>query len=254
MRKPPLRTGRCHNQGMPEHRDLEHPTETPRERIPLGRAAFLGTVAVGLVGVGVLSQVGRGVGTAIADAGNALGMGSLVPTSGWRIYNVQDPMPTFDPATYTLTIDGAVENPVTLAWSDVEATTMETQVCDFHCVTGWSVYDVSFRGIRPQAIIDLVRPAPTAQHINFQSLEEPYFDQLTLEQFLLPDVMLAVEMDGAPLTRPHGAPMRLVIPQMYGYKGVKWLSHITFERDATPGYWETRGYAGDAWVGTDATT
>jgi DMSO/TMAO reductase YedYZ molybdopterin-dependent catalytic subunit len=48
--------------------------------------------------------------------------------------------------------------------------------------------------------------------------------------------------------------MRLVIPQMYGYKGVKWLSHITFERDATPGYWETRGYDADAWVGRDVYT
>jgi len=114
------------------------------------------------------------------------------------------------------------------------------------------VYDVTFKGIRPQTLIDLVQPAPTAKHVNFQSLEEPYFDQLTLDQFLLPQVMLATEMDGKPLTRPHGSPMRLVIPQMYGYKGVKWVGRITFEEEPTLGYWETRGYAADAWVGTDA--
>ena len=230
----------------------EHPTPTPRERIPIGRAAFLGTVALGAVGVAALSRFGGGVSGLLSDASSAVGVEGIVPTSGWRIYNVQDPMPTFDAATYELVVDGAVANPVRLSWDQVQATAMEEQVCDFHCVTGWSVYDVTFRGIRPQTLIDLVQPSPTAGHVNFQSLEEPYFDQLTLEQFLLPQVMLATEMDGQPLTRPHGSPMRLVIPQMYGYKGVKWVGRITFEEEPTLGYWETRGYAADAWVGTDA--
>ena len=128
---------------------------------------------------------------------------------------------------------------------------MTTQVTDFHCVTGWSVDKVHWKGITPQTLIDLVKPLPEAKHVNFQSLEGPYFDQLTMEQFKLKDVMLASEMDGKPLTRVHGAPLRLVIPQMYGYKNVKWVSKITFENDLTPGYWETRGYDADAWVGRD---
>jgi DMSO/TMAO reductase YedYZ molybdopterin-dependent catalytic subunit len=229
----------------------DHPTPTPRSRIPLGRAAFLGTVAAGIGGIAVLSRFGGGVGASLASLGDNLGVAAIVPTGGWRIYNVQDPMPTFDPATYSLTIDGNVENPVTLTWSDVQATEMVTEVSDFHCVTGWSVYDVRFRGIKAQTILDLVKPRAEAQHVNFQSLEEPYFDQLTMKQFMLPTVMLATAMDGKPLTRPHGAPMRLVIPQMYGYKGVKWLSKITFENEPTLGYWETRGYDADAWVGKD---
>jgi len=61
--------------------------------------------------------------------------------------------------------------------------------------------------------------------------------------------MLAYEMDGQPLPREHGAPVRVVIPDMYGYKNVKWLSSLTFTADAAPGYWEVRGYDVDAWVG-----
>ena len=231
----------------------QHPTETPKDRLPLGRAAFLGTIAAGAIGVAAISKMGgMGVGNMVADVGSAVpGVDAIVPTGGWRIYNVQDPMPTFDPATYKLTIDGKVEKPVTLTWSDIQQTEMATQVTDFHCVTGWSVDKVHWKGITPQTIIDLVKPLPTAKHINFQSLEGPYFDQLTMEQFKLKNVMLASEMDGKPLTRVHGAPLRLVIPQMYGYKNVKWVSKITFENDLTPGFWETRGYDADAWVGRD---
>lgn len=231
----------------------EHPAETPRDRLPLGRAAFLGTIAAGTIGVAALSRLGGvGIGGMVGSIGNAVpSMNGIVPTNGWRIYNVQDPMPIFDPASYTLVVDGEVENPVRLSWSDVEQTPMVESISDFHCVTGWSVEQVHWKGITPATLLELVRPKPTAKHVNFQSLEEPYFDQLTMEQFQLKDVLLATEMDGLPLKRVHGAPMRLVIPQMYGYKGVKWLSHITFEQEATRGYWETRGYDADAWVGRD---
>jgi DMSO/TMAO reductase YedYZ molybdopterin-dependent catalytic subunit len=51
------------------------------------------------------------------------------------------------------------------------------------------------------------------------------------------------------LAREHGAPVRVVIPEMYGYKGVKWVERITLGADAQPGYWEQRGYDTDAWVG-----
>lgn len=160
-------------------------------------------------------------------------------------------MPTFDPATYALEITGLVDNPVRLTWNEVQALPMRESVSDFHCVTGWSVPDVHWKGIVPATLIDLVKPKPAATHVTFRSLEEPYFDQLTLEQFQLPQVLLAAEMDRKPLVRVHGAPLRLVIPQMYGYKGVKWVASISFDGEAEPGYWETRGYDADAWVGRD---
>jgi DMSO/TMAO reductase YedYZ molybdopterin-dependent catalytic subunit len=56
-------------------------------------------------------------------------------------------------------------------------------------------------------------------------------------------------MDGQPLPRPHGAPVRLVVPRMYGYKSVKWVTRIEVRNDLQPGYWEQRGYDADAWIG-----
>ena len=92
-------------------------------------------------------------------------------------------------------------------------------------------------------------PRPEAHALRFVSAEEPYVDFLTLEQAGLHDVMLAYEMDGKPLPREHGAPLRLVIPEMYGYKNVKWLNGIELVPAAGSGYWEQLGYDRDAWVG-----
>jgi DMSO/TMAO reductase YedYZ molybdopterin-dependent catalytic subunit len=93
------------------------------------------------------------------------------------------------------------------------------------------------------------KPLPQANALQFVSAEEPYIDYLTMEQALLHDVMLAYAMDGKPLAREHGAPLRLVIPEMYGYKGVKWLRQINLVSRAEDGYWEMLGYDRDAWVG-----
>jgi DMSO/TMAO reductase YedYZ molybdopterin-dependent catalytic subunit len=56
-------------------------------------------------------------------------------------------------------------------------------------------------------------------------------------------------MDGKPLPREHGAPVRVVIPDMYGYKGVKWVERIDAIPEQEHGYWELRGYDTDAWIG-----
>jgi DMSO/TMAO reductase YedYZ molybdopterin-dependent catalytic subunit len=225
----------------------ERPRETPRNGLPIGRAAFLATIAAGVGGIAIAPAIS---GT-IYGAVDALpdGIGSLVPGGGWRIYSVQSPLPTFHPATYRLRIHGLVERPVTLTWPEVLKLQGASQVSTFHCVTGWTVSNVHWEGIRGKTIADLVRPTSAATHVTFQSLEGPYVDQLTREQFELPDTMLARQMDGKPVSRAHGAPLKLVIPQMYGYKGVKWVTEIRYDSAEQPGFWEQRGYDIDAYVG-----
>ena len=62
--------------------------------------------------------------------------------------------------------------------------------------------------------------------------------------------MLAHTLDGEPLTVEHGGPLRVIIPQLYAWKGAKWLKHIDFRASDAPGYWEERGYSmlGDPWL------
>jgi DMSO/TMAO reductase YedYZ molybdopterin-dependent catalytic subunit len=216
----------------------------PREGVPIGRAAFLGLVAAGMSSL----AWGKPVFDALAGAMPS-GLPSLAPANGWRIYSISSPLPTFDPATYRLQLFGLVDRPLELSYADLQALPQERQVSDFHCVTGWSVENVRWEGVRIRELLKEVRLAPNARALRFNSAELPYDSALTLEQALLPDVMLALKMDGQPLTRAHGAPLRLVIPEMYGYKGVKWLKSIEVSREAFAGYWEREGYDNDAWVG-----
>jgi DMSO/TMAO reductase YedYZ molybdopterin-dependent catalytic subunit len=113
-----------------------------------------------------------------------------------------------------------VQQKLALSYEELRALPSAHQVTDFHCVTGWTVRNVHWKGVRLSEIFDRARPFPEAHALQFVSAELPYLDYLTLQQSQLKDVMLAYEMDGKPITREHGAPLRLVIPEMYGYKGV----------------------------------
>jgi DMSO/TMAO reductase YedYZ molybdopterin-dependent catalytic subunit len=217
------------------------PTQGPELR-PYGRRAFLAVVAAGiaaLLGGHPLQRLGE----LLTPVESALGFG------GWRIYTVASTMPRFDRSTWRLRVSGLVERPAELTYDDLLALPQARQVSDFHCVTGWSVPNVAWAGVRLRHVLALVRPLPSARALTFVSAESPYADSLTLEQALLRDVMLAHRMDGRPLSRPHGAPLRLVIPEMYGYKGVKWVERIELTAKPETGYWEQRGYDRNAWVG-----
>jgi DMSO/TMAO reductase YedYZ molybdopterin-dependent catalytic subunit len=218
----------------------------PRETRLYGRRAFLGVTAVGL------SSLFWGRAAWRVAAGAAQPFADVLPPgliSGWRIYTVAATMPRFDPSTWRLTIDGLVDAPQSISYDELRALPSAEQVSTFHCVTGWTVGNVHWRGVRFRDLLAAAQPHAEAQVLTFTSAEKPYVDTLTRQQAQLADVMLAYEMDGKPLAREHGAPVRVVIPDMYGYKGVKWVEQITLGVDAEPGYWEQRGYDLDAWVG-----
>jgi DMSO/TMAO reductase YedYZ molybdopterin-dependent catalytic subunit len=204
----------------------------------LGRGLFLVTVAGGLSSLWWGKSLTRAV-SAIPFA----------PGGGWRIYTVAPTMPKFDRATWKLEIGGLVDKPMTLSYDELRALPRTSQIRNFHCVTGWSVANVHWTGVRLSDLLERVSPQFSAQGVQFTSAEIPYVDSLSLEQAKLHDVMLAYEMNGKPLPREHGAPVRLVIPEMYGYKNVKWVSRIDLVTQPLDGYWEQLGYDRDAWVG-----
>ncbi len=212
----------------------------------IGRGAFLSTLGVGLTSLVWGRAAWSRASHALSGVEAAV---PLLPSGGWRIYTVSGSLPTFDPKTWRLQVGGLVEQPLTLDYEQLRSLPRAHQVSTFHCVTGWTVKDVRWGGVRLADIFAQARPHASAHALEFVSMEKPYVDYLTLKQASLADVMLAYEMDGKPLPREHGAPVRLVIPEMYGYKNVKWLEGINLVPQATDGYWENLGYDRDAWVG-----
>jgi DMSO/TMAO reductase YedYZ molybdopterin-dependent catalytic subunit len=212
----------------------------------IGRGVFLATVAGGITSLLWGKTVWDHVSHAVSPVESFV---PLVPSGGWRIYTVSGSLPGFDEATWRLRVGGHVRKPVSLSYRQLLALPKAEQMSIFHCVTGWSVKDVHWGGVRLRDVLARASPLPSAHALEFVSAERPYVDSLTLEQSSLRDVMLAYEMDGRPLSRAHGAPLRLVIPEMYGYKNVKWLAGINLVPRALDGYWEQLGYDRNAWVG-----
>ncbi|MCW4011220.1 MAG: molybdopterin-dependent oxidoreductase [Candidatus Bathyarchaeota archaeon] len=150
--------------------------------------------------------------------------------------------------TYTLTIDGEVENPVKLSWKDFAALPFVVSVSDFHCVEGWSVRDCRWEGVRLSEIESLVKPRAVAKAVTFESADS-YTTSLFREELAGNDVLLAYRLNGKPLEEGYGFPVRLVVPRKYAYKSALWVVHVRFTREKELGFWERRGYSdtADVW-------
>jgi DMSO/TMAO reductase YedYZ molybdopterin-dependent catalytic subunit len=224
--------------------EQRHPE--PLKTHHVGRAVFLGVMAGGLTSLFWGKAAWSRLSAALGPIEDSV---PLLPTGGWRIYAVSGSLPGFDPKTWRLRLGGQVERPTSISYHELRSLPKVEQISTFHCVTGWTVTNVRWGGVRLGEVLALAQPKDVAHAIEFVSMEQPYVDYLTLQQAGLHDVMLAYEMNGKPLSRAHGAPLRLIIPEMYGYKNVKWLSGINLVGRPQDGYWEQLGYDRDAWVG-----
>jgi DMSO/TMAO reductase YedYZ molybdopterin-dependent catalytic subunit len=230
----------------------QRPVRLPRENLGarrLGRAGFLGVVGAGVATLFYGKAISRLTSRLTNPISDATGLTKLIPSSGWRIYTVADSMPSFDQASWRLRVDGLVQRPLELSYDELRALPKAEQVSTFHCVTGWVVDNVHWGGVRFHDLLAWAGPLPQARALHFVSAEKPYHDYLDVRQVSLRDVMLAYELDGKPLPREHGAPVRVVIPEMYGYKNVKWVERIELVRRPLDGFWEKLGYDRNAWVG-----
>ena len=149
---------------------------------------------------------------------------------------------------WTLTLDGLVEQTVTLDWAKFNALPQVTDRSDFHCVTTWSKYDCDWSGVAFTTLFELAQPKPEAKFVYFTSYDG-YSTNVPLANCLDDDVLVATRFGGEPVTLEHGGPARVIIPKLYAWKGAKFVRSITFLAEDRPGFWEVRGYhnVGDPW-------
>jgi DMSO/TMAO reductase YedYZ molybdopterin-dependent catalytic subunit len=168
-------------------------------------------------------------------------------TPGWPVLHVGR-APDLDRSTWRFTVTGRVTRRLVLGFDDLTALPTVRLTRDFHCVTGWSRLDNTWTGVRVADLLDQAGGRPEATHA-IVSGHPAYSANLSLAVLREPDVLLAWEHDGAPLSTEHGGPVRLVVPSRYGWKSVKWATELRLTERDVPGYWEERGYhlAGDPW-------
>ncbi|OSQ31015.1 sulfite oxidase-like oxidoreductase [Thalassospira sp. MCCC 1A03138] len=146
---------------------------------------------------------------------------------------------------FRLTIDGEVENPVTLDFGQLLDLPPFMAKNDIHCVTSWSRYDNHWQGVSALSLADLVKPTSDARHVLFTA-HDGYTTNVRIDQFIDDDVLLAHHWEDEPLTEEHGGPVRVIIPKLYFWKSAKWVRQITFSKIDKPGFWEVRGYHNNA--------
>ncbi len=158
-------------------------------------------------------------------------------------------VPQVDLPKWKFDISGLVDKPVSLDYKSFMAMPIVQVFSDIHCVTGWSKLNCLWEGISSRELAALVGVLPEARFVIVHA-ENGFTTNLTLADFMEPDVLFATRYNNEPLTVEHGAPVRLVVPRLYFWKSAKWVAGIEFTDSDRPGFWETRGYHnhGDPWT------
>jgi DMSO/TMAO reductase YedYZ molybdopterin-dependent catalytic subunit len=165
-------------------------------------------------------------------------------TEKWPVLHAGS-VPDTDLATWDFRVFGEVESPVSLSWEEFKALPSHELTTDIHCVTRWSRFDTSFKGVHWNELAKLVRPKPRARFV-LAHAEQDFTVNVPLSSLEDDEALLAYEADGEPLTPEHGWPLRLVIPKRYFWKSAKWLRGIELLDHDEPGFWERLGYHNEA--------
>ena len=222
------------------------------EGTPVGRRVVLGMLGLGVAGIwgGRRAQDVLSRWMEPLTNNDPTGLTALLPTGGgFRYYSVVGFSPHKSATEYKLTVRGMVDRPATYTLAELRALPQTALTKDFQCVTGWRVRDVHWSGVLLSDLLDHAGVQAGASALRFHSFDGTYTESLTLDQGRRPDVLVALDMLGQPVTSAHGGPVRLYVAPMYGYKSCKWLDGIEVTDKVQPGYWENLGYDVDGWVG-----
>jgi DMSO/TMAO reductase YedYZ molybdopterin-dependent catalytic subunit len=165
-------------------------------------------------------------------------------TKGWPVLDLGR-QPDIQLSRWELIVDGEVEEPQRFDWKQFMALPQVKDVSDFHCVTTWSKMDVPWEGVQMSTVIALAKPRPDASHVLMHSYDG-YTTNIALEEALKDDVLLVHTAEGKALAPEHGGPVRVITPQLYAWKGAKWIHRIEILNRDVRGYWELRGYSNTA--------
>jgi DMSO/TMAO reductase YedYZ molybdopterin-dependent catalytic subunit len=166
-------------------------------------------------------------------------------TTKWPVLDL-GVQPDISLKEWRLILNGEVEHSTELTWEEFMALPQTEDTSDFHCVTTWSRLNIHWRGVRLLDLAAFVMPKEKATHILCYGYDD-YTTNVSLEEALKPDVLLVHTVDGEPLPKEHGGPVRMITPQLYAWKGAKWINRIEFLKQNKLGFWEQRGYSNTAY-------
>ena len=158
------------------------------------------------------------------------------------IVNTFRSTPAINPETYRLTINGEVNNPLSLSMDDLQKMPFKSMVIRHVCVEGWAAI-VQWGGVQLRDLITTAQPSAQVKYVYFYSADG-YYESWDIDSVMHPQTLMAYQKNGQPLEVAYGAPLRLASPVKLGYKLSKWVTRIqlTSKLGEKRGYWEDMGY------------
>lgn len=207
-----------------------------------GGAALLLLAAAGPVLGRVLSRM-----TLTSVTANAQGMPAPITPVG-TFYNVSKNAldPRVEATTWRLNVGGMVESPFALSLDEVRALPFTEKMHTLQCISnpigGNLIGNAEWKGV---PLRDLLQRAGVQQGVVDIKLasEDGYTESIPLPKAMEPGTLLVYEMNGDPLTYKHGAPLRLLVPNIYGMKNAKWITSIEAVAEDFKGYWQRQGWS-----------
>jgi DMSO/TMAO reductase YedYZ molybdopterin-dependent catalytic subunit len=152
--------------------------------------------------------------------------------------------------TYVLTIDGLVENPLTLTYDDLLSLTQISKLMPLNCVEGWD-FTAKWTGPSLAELFTLAKVLPEAKIAIFYTTDvSTGYSSLDLSYINQRNIIIALKLNDITLPDDRGFPFQVVAESKYGYKWAKWITRIELSDDTSfRGYWEGYGYNNDADIG-----
>ena len=145
---------------------------------------------------------------------------------------------------WTLTVDGNVNHNLNFTYSNFTSQPSQEELATIACVEGPTGTAI-WKGVSVKDLLEMADVKSGTIDIIFYAVDN-YSSSLTLEQATADNVLLAYEMNGESLPEAQGYPLRLVAPNHWGYKWVKWIDRVEVVTYDHIGYWESRGWDDDA--------
>ncbi len=166
----------------------------------------------------------------------------------WPVLNAEV-TPDLPTDTWTFSIEGLVERPITWTWDEMHDLPPSTYDGAIHCVTTWSKFDMTFEGVSVDTLLEAAGPTGSATHV-LALCHTGYTTNLPLDDVTGGKAWVSWKVDGGPLPVEHGGPARLLVPHLYFWKSAKWVSGLRLLDHDEQGFWERNGYhdRGDPWL------
>ncbi len=209
------------------------------------RDAFRALAGLGLVACKPIERLNETLEGALLTDRPAREDLELTPMEAFPGYHVAPAIPEV-PDDWSLTVGGMVAKPLKLSVDDLRTLPQISARIRHHCVEGWTAV-ADWGGV---SIAELAKHAGAREtaYVEFRSFDAPsfssrgYWSSWDHASAFHPQTMIALTMNGQPLTAKHGAPCRLYGSVKLGYKLVKYLTEVNFLDKRTGGYWENQGY------------